>query len=207
MAVREHDNKLEKEKVARIPVYDLSEKHIKNARLLTNREELLKKMKPDAIVAELGVDEGGFSEKILSITNPSKFHLIDLWGSERYNDNKRLSVTTKFKDEIEVGKIEINHGYSTDVVKEFPDNYFDWIYIDTAHSYKVTIEELNAYLPKMKEDGIIAGHDFTQGNWIDRLKYGVIEAVYEFCNKNDWEIIYITSEAMNYPSFAIRKIN
>ena len=207
VAVREHDKKYEIERVSKIPVFDLSEKHIQNAKLLINREELLKRMKPNAIVAELGVDQGEFSEKIFKITSPSKFHLIDLWGSERYNDGKRRAVADKFKKEIDANQIEINHGYSTEIVNKFPDTYFDWIYIDTAHSYKVTIDELNAYLPKMKENGIIAGHDFTVGNWINRLKYGVIEAVYEFCHKNNWEIIYITAEAMNYPSFAIRKIN
>jgi len=37
------------------------------------------------------------------------------------------------------------------------------------------------YEPKVKKDGIISGHDFTQGRWSNMTKYGVIEVVYEFC--------------------------
>jgi len=204
--VRKHDKKQEIEKIANIPAIELTEKHIKNTVLLVNREVLLKKMPSKGIVAELGVDQGGFSEKILELTKPSKLHLVDLWGSERYNDGKRLSVEDKFKNEIETSQIEINHGYSTEIVNKFPDTYFDWIYIDTAHSYEVTRDELEAYLPKMKEGGIIAGHDFEVGNWVSRIKYGVIEAVHEFCVKHDWEIILLTTETTRHRSFGIRKI-
>jgi hypothetical protein len=70
-----------------------------------------------------------------------------------------------------------------------------------------TIAELNLYSKKIKQGGIIAGHDYIIGNWTDMIRYGVIEAVYEFCVNNEWEIIYITMELNENPSFAIRKIN
>lgn len=38
------------------------------------------------------------------------------------------------------------------------------------------------------------------------VRYGVIEAVYEFCAKYDWELLYITAENEGNPSFAIRRI-
>lgn len=191
---------------SQIPKYELSEIHIKNTKLLTTREELLKLLPKGGVVAELGVDEGGFSEKILKLTQPEKLHLIDYWGTKRYNVNKRNGVELKFKNLIQNNKVEINLGYSTDVVKEFDDNYFDWIYIDTTHLYKTTIDELVLYHKKIKPNGIIAGHDYILGNWDGIVRYGVIEAVYEFCVKYNWEIIYITAELQPNPSFAIRKI-
>ncbi len=37
-------------------------------------------------------------------------------------------------------------------------------------------------------------------------RYGVIEAVYEFCSKYNWEILFLTTELETNPSFAIKKI-
>ncbi|MEX0773138.1 MAG: class I SAM-dependent methyltransferase, partial [Balneolales bacterium] len=84
-------------------------------------------------------------------------------------------------------------------------NYFDWIYIDTDHSYETTRDELRLYASKVKQGGIIAGHDYVKGNWITTYRYGVIEAVHEFCVNNDWELIYLTAEPIENQSFAIRR--
>lgn len=189
-----------------IPIFELSEMHIKNAKLLTTREELLELLPKGGIVAELGVDEGEFSKSILGINKPKKLHLVDFWGSKRYNQDKRRKVETRFKKNIEANNLEINLGLSTEVVKGFQDNYFDWIYIDTSHSYKTTIEELELYRSKIKSNGFIAGHDYVMGNWDGMVRYGVIEAVYEFCVKYNWEIIFLTTELNESLSFAIRRI-
>jgi hypothetical protein len=190
----------------KIPKYEINKIHINNAKLITTREELLRILPQNGVVAELGVDEGNFSQSILSINKPKKLHLIDFWGSKKYNQDKRKKVENKFSKYIESDEIEINLGLSTEVVESFEDNYFDWIYIDTSHSYKGTIEELELYSKKVKESGIIAGHDYILGNWNGLVRYGVIEAVYEFCVKYNWQILYLTTELNDNPSFAIRKI-
>lgn len=190
---------------SKIPKYPISQEKIINTKLVTNRIELLKLLPKNGIVCELGVDQGEFSELIMKICNPKKLHLVDLWGDERYNQNKRRNVEQKFKSQITSGKVQIDIGYSTEVGETYENNYFDWIYIDTTHSYEVTIKELETYRLKVKDNGIIAGHDFVIANWDGMIRYGVIEAVYEFCSKYDWEIIYLTME-LNNPSFAIRKL-
>lgn len=191
----------------KIPKYRYKPEHIKNVKLILDRHELLRLLPKNAVVAELGVNKGEFSKEILYSTNPQKLHLIDIWNSERYHQGLKLDVEETFKKELEANKIEINLGLSTEVVKAFPDNYFDWIYIDTEHSYHVTRDELDSYAPKIKPGGIIAGHDYVIGNWLNITRYGVIEAVCEFCNKNDWELLYLTVDFNEPPSFAIRKIN
>jgi hypothetical protein len=190
-----------------IPLHELEQKHIRNLKVLLNRQQLLEKMPAHAICAEIGVDKGDFSEEILKITDPAKLHLIDMWGDqERYHDGLKLLVEEKFKNEIDKKKIEIKVGLSTDVLKAFPDHYFDWVYLDTAHTYDVTAAELLVLKDKVKDNGIIAGHDYIIGNWNADFRYGVIEAVHEFCVKQNWELIYVTWEANQYKSFAIRKI-
>lgn len=152
------------------------------------------------------MDKGDFSQQILINNLPDKLHLIDVWNSERYNQKKREEVELKFENEILLQKVVINLGYSTSVVDVFEDSYFDWIYIDTNHSYETTKEELKLYSPKIKKGGIIAGHDYVVGYWNGLVKFGVIEAVNEFCICNEWELVYLTMENRDHRSFAIRKI-
>ena len=190
-----------------IPRVDLELKHIKNLQALTNRTELLKHLPKHSVCSEIGVNEGEFSEQILELTTPVKLHLIDAWADpERYHDGLKLKVKEIFSKEIAIGKIEINVGFSTDVLKNFPDRYFDWVYLDTVHSYEVTSAELNILKDKVKVNGIIAGHDYIIGNWAGNCRYGVIEAVHELCVKNNWELIYITINKNEMPSFAMRRI-
>ncbi|QLL84250.1 class I SAM-dependent methyltransferase [Aeromonas caviae] len=84
---------------------------------------------------------------------------------------------------------------------------FDWIYIDTTHSYELTRDELHGYANKIKPDGIIAGHDYMQGNWHAQCRYGVIEAVHEFCVTKNYRIRYLTMDISESLSFAIEKNN
>lgn len=189
---------------SKIPVFELQEKHIQNSKFLLSRLDLLENLPKNGIVAEIGVNMGEFSSQILDKCNPKKLHLIDAWASDRYNKKIENYVYDKFKTDK---RVEINKGFSTSVHNSFEDGYFDWVYIDTDHSYEVTIRELELYSSKVKPDGIIAGHDYIIGNWDKMVRYGVIEAVYEFCSKNNWQIIYLTAQIGENPSFAIKKID
>lgn len=191
----------------RMPKYDLRQKHIKHLKVLLDRKSLLDFLPKNAICAEIGVERGDFSEMILKQTTPRKLHLIDAWGDPlRYHNGLKNIVMDKFKDEIRSKKVEIDVGYSTNVLKKFPDQYFSWVYLDTSHTYKVTADELAILKYKVKPGGIIAGHDFIIGNWAGDCRYGVIEAVHELCVKDDWELIYVTANFDESPSFAIKKI-
>ena len=61
-----------------------------------------------------------------------------------------------------------------------PDKSLDWIYIDSNRQYETTKSDLNLALLKVKDGGIIAGHDYTRGNPYTGVPYGVIAAVHEF---------------------------
>ena len=189
-----------------IPKTALGHEHVRNATLLPDRTELLKLLPKKGVVAELGVDEGNFSQAILQHNQPRELHLVDVWDSDRYNTGKRRHVEQRFANEIANGSVVIDIGLSTEVAGKFPDAHFDWIYIDTDHSYRTTKAELELYAPKVKPQGIIAGHDYIVGNWDGAVRYGVIEAVHEFCVKHHWEILHLTMELNTFPSFAIRRI-
>jgi hypothetical protein len=189
-----------------MPTNELGMRHLQNVQVVDNRQTFLNKLPKNAIVAELGVDKGDFSEFILDITQPKKLHLIDAWDTERYHDGLAVNVQNKFKNKLDDKTIEIHRGYSTDWLVKFDDNYFDWVYIDTNHSYETTAAELAICQYKVKPGGIIAGHDYALGLPGYTFRYGVVEAVNEFCVKNNWEIIYLTHESHRMISYALRKI-
>ncbi len=188
------------------PYYQLENKHLKNITIFPTRLEMLYNMPKNGIVAEIGVAKGRFSEKIFNITTPAKLHLIDNWKSPDFNDKAKSWIIKNFKEQVKTGKIQLHHGNSTDLLKAFPDNYFSWIYLDTDHTYKTTKNELDICKNKIKHKGIIAGHDYTITNYRKGHSYGVVEAVNEFCYKNDWEFIFLTHETHRHLSFALKKI-
>lgn len=181
-------------------------KHLSNTELVVDRTALLEQLPKHGVVAELGVDTGDFSNEIYSITSPSELYLVDAWASTRYNDAKMEYVLDRFSSEIEEGTVNVIRNLSDVALNEFDDGFFDWVYIDTTHSYEQTKTELEISRRKVKEGGFIAGHDYCVGNVEKGLSYGVIEAVHEFCAEYDWEITHLTLETSGYRSFALRSI-
>lgn len=186
----------------------LDGKYIQNTKVVPNRETLLADALPKrATVAELGVDEGVFSQKILSYTHPDKLYLIDLWDSENYEEEKYHSVKDKFEDEIGEGMVEIIRERSEiALTNRFDDGVLDWVFIDTTHSYEQTKTELERSRQKVKPDGVIAGHDYCVGEVDTGYPYGVIPAVHEFCASNGWEISHLSLETHGHRSFLLKKL-
>lgn len=188
-----------------MPSIILDDKHVASCQIVPTREKLLDLLLKKAVVAEIGVAFGDFTKEIILRTQPSKLHLIDSWESERYMQGL-LKIEEKFKADIEKNIIEINRGMSTKVLESFPASYFDWIYIDTDHSYKTTRDELLLADLKVKPGGRICGHDFTTGNVVTPVPYGVIEACNEFCVKQNWRYEYLTLESHGHFSFSLVRI-
>lgn len=188
------------------PRFQIGAEHCEGGEVLANRTALVQRMPSHAVVAELGVDEGDFSKQILLHSNPLKLHLVDVWNSNRYHEGKARGVQGRFSMEIAETTVQVHRSLSIDACAEFPDEYFDWIYIDTSHSYRTTIDELLAYERTVKPSGYICGHDYVLGNWSDRVRYGVIEAVAEFCVRRNWRLAYWTADFTESNSFAITRI-
>jgi len=201
-----HDQELKRQRVeARLPQTQLRPEHVARCQTLLDREALLARLPQAGVGAELGVDQGDFTEAILRIARPSRLHLVDSWATKRYNDDKAQRVKDRFAAQIAAGQVSVHRGLSLEVASQFADASLDWVYIDSSHAYRVTAAELRAYAPKLKPGGIMAGHDYSMGNWAKGFRYGVIEAVHEFCAEQDWELRYLTVQRLERPSFAISR--
>lgn len=190
---------------ADLPTDILMEEHIPHLRIVPDREKLLQYLPKNGMVAEIGVDRGDFSQSILAANQPEKLHLIDSWIDPRHSDEALNCVKTRFASHIDSGNVQIHRGPSDEQLEHFPDHYFDFVYIDSDHSYRTTTKELDVCRRKVKSGGIIAGHDYVVGT-NSGYRYGVIEAVNEFCVHNRWEMIYLTHERHRHLSYAITEI-
>jgi hypothetical protein len=92
--------------------------------------------------------------------------------------------------------------YSKDAVALFPDEHFDWVYIDSNHTYEAVKEDLEMWLPKVKNGGYICGHDYILPREVLNLPFGVVPAVNEFINKHSFELVYLTTE--KFSTYVIR---
>jgi hypothetical protein len=144
----------------------------------------------------LGVYKGDFSEQILKATQPRKLHLVDPWkwqpdptyerswyggalGQSQANmDAIYEGVLRRFRSAIGSKVVEVHRQASAECAARFPNDYFDWIYIDGNHQYEFVKLDLEMYLPKVKPQGLISGDDYgAPGWWQDGVSKAVDEAV------------------------------
>ncbi len=181
-------------------VNPLEKKHIHHCQLVEDRLKLLEYMPKNSVCAEIGILRCEFSESILEITQPSKLHLIDI-------DPAAINIAReKFKDEIASGQVEVHLGDSAATLMAMSENYFDWIYVDGDHSYVGAKRDLEATRLKLKADGLIAVNDYVYFSVSDFQKYGVLEAVNDFCINHNFEMLFLAFQGRSYNDVVLRKI-
>jgi hypothetical protein len=86
---------------------------------------------------------------------------IDPWeNQDEYTHDMEL-VEKVFDKFVGVQRnVEKRKGYSVEVSETFEDNSLDFVYIDARHEEEYVLEDIEAWLPKLKKHGFIGGHDF-----------------------------------------------
>jgi len=184
----------------------LSEKQLEGCKVFPSRKSMIATFPKDAMIAEVGVAAGDFSAEILEVAHPQKLFLIDAWHMDEnsdYGEKGSAKVKARFRDEIDREIIVIKRGYSHEKLNEFEDDYFDWVYIDAAHNYQAVKQDLEFSFKKVKNGGIIAGHDYLR--WGNRgMRFGVLEAVNNFCVQKELPFTGISLDNDNNWSYALR---
>ena len=60
----------------------------------------------------------------------------------------------------------------------YANNTIDFIFIDGDHSYQAALKDIRNFYPKLKRDGLFAGHDYAIN-----IHPGVVRAVDEYCKQ------------------------
>ena len=150
--------------------------------------------------AEIGVQAGEYSQLLRNTWKGEELYLIDRWKYDpdykdiaNVSDEKHrqlyFSVIQKFADDYSVYIIRKD---SIEASKQFPDEFFDWIYLDADHSFEGCSNDIEAWYPKLKKGGIFSGHDYLDGEYPEG-SFGVKSAVDRFIS-NKAINLYTTEE-------------
>lgn len=127
----------------------------------------------------------------VEIANSGKriqFDAVDTWmgsPSEEHHQQDPSVVNdtlyTEFLDNIEPVKQYVRpvRMTSTEAAQSYPDNSLDFVFIDADHTYEAVKQDIEAWWPKVKPGGILAGHDYNPGPDENGVDYGVGRAVRE----------------------------
>lgn len=140
--------------------------------------------------AEIGVQEGLFSHHLLTYWSGRKLLSVDSWEHEPDGDyvdianvgqleqEARFQATCErlaiFGDRSEVWRLR-----STEAASKVPDGSLDFVYLDARHDYDAVLEDLVAWVPKVRPGGLVAGHDYLDGD-LPEGRFGVKSAVDDF---------------------------
>jgi hypothetical protein len=196
------------------------DKHLANARLLTNRLEILPRLPQGGVFVEVGVAFGDFSERVLEVCRPDRFIGIDLFDLHEHEmvfghsrreimgdlDHEQffLNKVSRFAQAAEISTLR---GDSVASLETLADESVDIFYVDADHTYEGVKRDLAALKSKVKPDGYIIFNDYAMYNHLcEDGALGVVQAANEFIIENDYEILYYAFQHQMFCDVAVRKI-
>lgn len=144
--------------------------------------------------AEIGTCYGRYSEMLCQNIPELKLIAIDNWNNPANSKREQIlgiSCEETARKKLAPYPAKIIKKDSIKAAKEIPDGSLDFVFIDADHHYEKVKDDLNAWTPKVRKGGIVAGHDyyvFRSGN------RGVIDAVDEFVGKKGYKLNVIPKD-------------
>lgn len=142
---------------------------------------------------EVGVAEGYFSNDLLD-QGFEKLYMVDVWksypnvlgdiaSSQQWHDRNYKAATERVAKHG--AKAVILRGLSEAMSVQVPDNSLGLVYLDGDHSYEGVVLDINVWVRKLVNGGILASHDY------DHREYGVKKAMDEYAKENGFHLHHI----------------
>jgi len=171
------------------------------------KKELYELFPKNAVGAELGTCQGDNAVMLYNNTQPKELYLIDIWEKDensykyhlpemRYDDWRQV-----VRDKLPHPNVHLIQQDTLAWLDSIPDDFLDWVYIDSLHQYHHVNQEYMKCINKVKRGGVISGHDFYchPTAW----KTGVIRAVLNQVQNKNIVITHISSDGPCASTLAI----
>lgn len=124
-------------------------------------DEMAERMPDGCRIAEVGNADGKsaiyLAEKLASLGKTFSLRMID-----NLDYGKLYQLNVLYGNVYKSGlheSIEIVPMDSLNASLKYPDGYYDLIFIDSGHTFELTKAEIRLWWHKLKDGGILAGHD------------------------------------------------
>ncbi len=138
----------------------------------------------DGVGVEIGVCRGQNAALLWMATRPKELHLVDIW---QHNPNTMQhpieAIYSDWEKDVkalmgDLPGVQTHRMMSVDFLAAQPDQSLDWVYLDADHTYEAAQEEIALSCKKVRQGGVIAGHDFCVHHYAP-WRSGIIRAVLE----------------------------
>ncbi len=118
----------------------------------------------------LGRSAAYMAVEIINSGKKIKFDVVDIWDTSKHESYveiiKRYGISPyeQFIKNMQsvLHVVEPVRMLSTDAAKKYANESLDFVYIDADHTYEALKEDITAWFPKVKQGGILGGHDYCQ---------------------------------------------
>jgi len=185
-----------------IPMPVLKPEHVVGARLFADREQMISwlPVPEGAVIAEVGVARGDFSEIMLKHLQPKQFVAFDLFDMHEYpifwgipSEVLFEGLThhdfyrKRFSDRSSLVTLEV--GPSHEGMARYDDGTFDLIYIDAGHDYESVRRDAVVARAKLKDDGVLVFNDYIMYDHLIGTPYGIIQVVNDIVVNDGWHVV------------------
>ena len=124
--------------------------------------------RPNGILVELGAWKGRSSRFLVSKAREKSpdisIHIEDTWqGSPEHTEEAKKGIYEKFIENMKAfeGSYIAHKMTTNEAASLFEDGSLDGVFIDADHTYEAVKRDIQNWMPKVREGGILAGHDYV----------------------------------------------
>lgn len=119
------------------------------------------------IGAEIGVQQGAYSE-VLCQSNPGlELYCVDAWTAyEGYREYVTQATIDRFYEQAQARLApygcRLVKKFSMEALDDFEDSSLDFVYIDGNHDFVHVTQDIDGWQKKVRKGGIVSGHDYVR---------------------------------------------
>ena len=161
-----------------------------------------------ALLAELGVYKGDFSEHCNNRLQPERHVLIDLWDYAAYQlrsemfpqmsgtegvfesyfgGDPKVALADAHRQVVERFRgrpgVEIIRADTLEAASQFAEQSIDFIYLDANHTFEYVLRDLYAWFPKLRPGGLFVLNDYYESQAAGQQNLAVLPAFHSFARR------------------------